>query len=82
MRLKWSHRRRWRYGKRTLKNVYLSINSGKTFWIVGKVDQKRNLGKRYFWWKNWTVHNATQAIGTWETLAEAQYECQLLLDKS
>lgn len=81
MRLAFSLRRKWRY--RTgpvLSHVYLSINSGKTYWITGKQCRRRRVTK-WHWWKNWTVHCDGRKIGTWSLLLEAKYQAQLHHDK-
>lgn len=82
MRLKWSRRRKWHRGEKTLRDVYVSLNTGKIYWITGEPDPVRNKGKRYYWWKNWTVHIGGETIGTWTTLAEAQYEAQIHYEMS
>ncbi len=80
MRLKWSLRRHYRWRRRDLMNVYVSINSGDVYWIQGKYDIKRNKGKSHWFWKNWTVYQEGLKIGTWPTMTEAKYMIQKHLD--
>ncbi len=83
-RLKWSHRRKRHRSEETLRDVHVSLNTGRVYWISSRYDPARKSGRwlrgkfvRTYWWRLWTVHIGGENIGTWSTLTEAKYEAQL-----